>query len=72
MGEENSTTTIHESGISSVKLSKSQKNTYGWEIKIYGDSVNEILAQVEKANQVMLKTYGFVPPPNGDKEKEDT
>lgn len=70
MGENHEASIIHESGISSVKLSKSQKNTYGWEIKVYGDNVHDIIDQIESANKIMLKTYGFIPPTNGT-PKED-
>jgi len=41
----------------SIKLSKGQKNTYAWEIKIAGDDENEILEKIKKVDAELVKTY---------------
>jgi len=41
----------------SVKLSKCQKNTYAWEIKLSGDDETDILKRIKIVNDELVKTY---------------
>jgi len=43
---------------SSFKLTRGQKGTYGWEIKIYSDTIDEIIKNTIILNDWALKTYG--------------
>ena len=41
----------------SIKLSKGQKGTYAWEIKIAGEDENNILERIKKVDDKLTKTY---------------
>jgi hypothetical protein len=48
----------------SVKLIKGQKDSYGWEIKVYGKNMDAVLKQVNEVNEKLLAQYSK----NGEKE----
>jgi hypothetical protein len=54
---------VHEQA-PSVKLIKGQKDSYGWEIKIYGKNMDAVLKQVNEVNEKLLAQYSK----NGEKE----
>ena len=49
-------TTIFNKDESSVKLMKMSKG-YQWEIKVYGENIDEILRVIKETNDKMKATY---------------
>ena len=43
--------------INSVVLKKGSKNTYNWEIKVYGESLCEIVDKINIANKELIEEY---------------
>jgi len=43
--------------IPSVKLIKGQKDSYGWEIKLFGKDTNKVLEELKKVNNNLLEEY---------------
>ena len=41
----------------SIKLIKGQKDTYGWEIKVFGQNMGKVVEEVKKINQGLVKRY---------------
>lgn len=44
--------------INSIKLIKGQKDSYGWEIKAYGNDFDELMKQIENTNKALKISYG--------------
>jgi len=55
MEEETKETQIKEQ--SSIKLNRGMKGTYGWEIKIFDDSEDNILTRIKKINKRLIDEY---------------
>ena len=49
-------TTIFNKNQASVNLKKLAKG-YSWEIKIYGDDIQEILTKIKKTDEILQKQY---------------
>ncbi|MBY9001559.1 MAG: hypothetical protein KGD64_11620 [Candidatus Heimdallarchaeota archaeon] len=43
--------------LNSIKLIKGQRDSYGWEIKLIGESEKEILERLKLVNDELVKTY---------------
>ena len=43
--------------INSIILKKGSKNTYNWEIKVYGDSLGEIIDKIKLADKELMEEY---------------
>lgn len=43
--------------VDSVKLSKGQRNTYGWEIKVYGEGLTAIIERLKAADTQLRKAF---------------
>lgn len=41
----------------SIKLNVGMKGDFGWEIKLYGEDINEILESLEQTNSKMSKKF---------------
>jgi hypothetical protein len=41
----------------SIKLVKGQKDSYGWEIKLFGKDTNKVLEQLKQVNDKLLQQY---------------
>ena len=43
--------------IPSIKLIKGQKDSYGWEIKLFGKNTDKVLEQLKQVNDKLLQEY---------------
>lgn len=43
--------------IPSIKLIKGQKDSYGWEIKLFGKDTDKVLGQLKQVNDKLLQQY---------------
>ncbi len=43
--------------VPSIKLIKGQKDSYGWEIKLFGKDMDKILEQLKQVNDKLLQQY---------------
>lgn len=43
--------------IPSIKLIKGQKDSYGWEIKLFGKDMNQVLEELKQVNDKLLQEY---------------
>ncbi len=43
--------------VPSIKLIKGQKDSYGWEIKLFGKDTNKVLEQLKQVNDKLLQEY---------------
>lgn len=43
--------------IPSIKLIKGQKDSYGWEIKVFGKDMDKVLEQLKLVNDKLLQEY---------------
>ena len=43
--------------IPSIKLIKGQKDSYGWEIKLFGKDTDKVLEQLKQVNDKLLQQY---------------
>lgn len=43
--------------VPSIKLIKGQKDSYGWEIKLFGKDTNKVLEQLKQVNDKLLQQY---------------
>ena len=43
--------------INSIVLKKGSKNTYNWEIKVYGESLGQIIDKINIANKELTEKY---------------
>ncbi len=43
--------------IPSIKLIKGQKDSYGWEIKLFGKDTDKVLEQLKLVNDKLLQEY---------------
>ena len=41
----------------SIKLVKGQKDSYGWEIKLFGKDTNKVMEQLKQVNDKLLQEY---------------
>jgi len=41
----------------SIKLIRGQKNSYGWEIKVYGQDMGKVLGQLKEVNNKLVEEY---------------
>jgi len=41
----------------SVKLIKGQKGAYGWEVKAFGNNLNDVIEKVKEANGKLQKEF---------------
>lgn len=54
---------------SSTKLAKNAKGIYTWEIKCYGDDLNENITEIRNADTRLTKLYGDeLNPPQEEKK----
>jgi hypothetical protein len=42
----------------SVKLIKGQKGAYGWEVKAFGNNLNDVIEKVKEANEQLQNQFG--------------
>jgi len=52
------TTTETSTESNSITLKKDAKGNYGWEIKIYGEKVEDILTKLRDADRQLQSTHG--------------
>lgn len=43
--------------VPSIKLIKGQKDSYGWEIKLFGKDTDKVLEQLMQVNDKLLQQY---------------
>ena len=43
--------------VPSIKLIKGQKDSYGWEIKLFGKDTDKVLEQLKQVNDKLLQEY---------------
>ena len=43
--------------LNSIVLKKGSKNMYNWEIKVYGDSLSQIIDKISIANRELTEIY---------------
>lgn len=43
--------------IPSIKLIKGQKDSYGWEIKVFGKDTNKVLEELKSVNEHLKKDF---------------
>lgn len=43
--------------VPSIKLIKGQKDSYGWEIKLFGKDTDKVLEQLKQLNDKLLQEY---------------
>lgn len=48
---------IQDAPTSSIKLIKGQRGGYGWEIKVYGNDMDAVLAEVDVIDQKMKQKW---------------
>lgn len=41
----------------SIKLIRGQKNSYGFEIKVFGKDMDKVLEQLKEVNDMLLQEY---------------
>ena len=41
----------------SIKLIRGQKNSYGWEIKVFGKDIDKVLEQLKQVNEELSAEY---------------
>lgn len=44
--------------VPSIKLIKGQKNSYGWEIKLYGKDTDKVLEELKQVNDKLSQEFG--------------
>ncbi len=44
--------------IPAIKLIKGQKDSYGWEIKLFGKNTNKLLEDLKQVNDKLSEQYG--------------
>ena len=43
--------------LNTIKLTKGQRGSFGWEIKLVGDDEKDILKRLDKVNKEMIESY---------------
>ena len=43
--------------IPSIKLIKGQKDSYGWEIKVFGKDMDKVLEELKQVNDKLVEQY---------------
>jgi len=41
----------------SIELTRGQRGAYGWSIKVYGEKMDDIIAEIEKADNKLREEY---------------